>query len=135
VENSWKSGRKPGGRLYGVLGVRGATSIERDDPDHVRQRVVELVEEIFKKNRIDRIISVIFSVTPDVKSMNPATVFRLEFNFPNVPLMCLQEAVFDDSPGGIIRVLIIFEGEGGNFVYLHKARELRRDITWDSRSS
>ena len=90
------------------------------------------MDEIFRRNKIDRIISVIFSVTPDLRSINPATIFRLEYNLSNVPIMCLQEAIFDGSPFGIVRVLIIFEGEGGRFVYLHRAKELRRDIAWDS---
>lgn len=108
-----------------IVGIRGATSLERDEPAEIREKVVELWNEINSQNDIERIVSVIFSVTPDIVSFNPATVLRENLMLEDVALMCLQEAVFENSPRNIIRVLLICESKTQNFVYLHGAKDLR----------
>ena len=114
-----------------MLAVRGATAIDYDTPEHVADRVVELYEKLRETNRIDRLIAVTFSVTPDIRSANPATILRRKFQLSEVAFMCVQEAMFEDSPHGIIRVLLLFQGEGQNFVYLHQASQLRADLNVD----
>ncbi len=111
---------------YKIYGIRGATSIEEDTAPHINERVLELWNEIIFKNDITRIISVIFSVTSDIKSLNPATVLRKTLNLNTIPFMCLSESEFENSPAKIIRVLIICESSTQNFVYLHKASQLRK---------
>ncbi|MGB4262975.1 MAG: chorismate mutase [Fervidobacterium sp.] len=110
---------------YKIVCIRGATSLESDDPAEVREKVLELWNELNVQNDIVRIISVIFSVTPDIVSFNPATALRENLMLEDVALMCLQEAVFENSPQRIIRILIICEGGTQNFVYLHGAKDLR----------
>lgn len=109
-----------------IVGIRGATFIEKDSPEEVEKKVLELLNEIHERNKIKKVICAIFSVTPDIKSQNPATVARKKFGWKDIPLMCLQEATFENSPGMIIRVLIVCEAKASKFVYLHKARDLRR---------
>ena len=111
---------------YKIYGIRGATSIEEDTATLITERVLELWNEITSKNDITRIISVIFSVTSDIKSLNPATVLRKTLNLDSIPFMCLSESEFENSPTKIIRVLIICESSTQNFVYLHKASQLRK---------
>ncbi|RAM58434.1 chorismate mutase, partial [Mesotoga sp. SC_4PWL113PWK15] len=41
--------------------------------------------------------------------------------------LCLYEASFENSCGGIIRVLIHCESKTKNFVYLRRAKNLRPD--------
>jgi chorismate mutase len=113
------------GSEYKVVGIRGATSLTEDHPMKVTENVIELWNEIMNKNDISRIISVIFSVTPDIKSLNPATILREKLDLNNVPFMSLEEASFNDSRKKIIRVLIICESSTQNFVYLHEAKNLR----------
>lgn len=110
---------------YKIVGIRGATSLNEDHPIELTENVIELWNEIMNKNDISRIISVIFSVTPDIKSLNPATILREKLDLNNVPFMCLEEASFNDSREKIIRVLIICESSTQNFVYLHEAKNLR----------
>lgn len=110
---------------YKIVGIRGATSLTDDHPMKLTENVLELWSEIMDKNDISRIISVIFSVTPDIKSLNPATILREKLDLNNVPFMSLEEASFNDSRKKIIRVLIICESSTQNFVYLHEAKNLR----------
>lgn len=109
-----------------IVGIRGATSIEKDSPEEVEEKVLELLNEIYKRNKINKVICAIFSVTPDIKSRNPATVARKRFGWEEVPMMCLQEAIFENSPKMIIRILILCEARASQFVYLHRACDLRR---------
>ena len=111
-----------------VIAIRGATSVDKDTPEHVRKRVKELFEEIISKNRIKRIEAIIFSVTNDIRSLNPATVLREDGNLDDVALMCFQEAQFEGSPERIIRILLFCDSDTREFVYLHDAQKLRPDI-------
>lgn len=111
-----------------MLAIRGATSVDRDDAVHVAERVRELFGEILARNQIDRIVSATFSVTPDIRSANPATVVREHFGLADLALMCLQEAVFEGSAPGIVRVLLLCEARSRKFVYLHRAAALRADL-------
>jgi chorismate mutase len=111
-----------------VFAVRGATSVESDNVAQVTERVIELYERIVKSNQIERMISILFSVTPDIRSINPATVLRQKFILSDVSLMCFQEAMFGNSMPKIIRIVAFFEGKGMNFIYLHRAKQLREDL-------
>jgi len=118
-------------RKYGgdeVIAIRGATSVEKDTPKHVRSRVKELFEEIVSRNKIRRIEAIIFSVTKDIQSLNPATVLREDRSLDSVALMCFQEAQFNGSPEKIIRILIFCDSDTREFVYLHGAQKLRPDL-------
>lgn len=108
-----------------MIAIRGATSIQQDDPQHIAQRVEELYQAILDSNSITRIITIFFSVTPDIRSINPATVLRTRYRLDDVAFLCFQEAMFDHSPPKIIRILIMAEGTGQHFVYLHEASHLR----------
>lgn len=117
-----------------LFGIRGATSVEKDSKEEIEKAVSELLKNIFEKNKIEvsKIASIIFSVTPDIKSYNPATAARKKFNLSTTPLMCLSEAVFDNSPEMIIRVLILYNADESfkaNHVYLKRAQNLRPDIS------
>ncbi len=111
-----------------MIGIRGATSVVSDDEISVRERVAELVREILARNKIQKLIAIIFSVTPDITSINPATAVRNDLHLTKVPMMCFQEAMFNDSPGHMIRVLVLCESQTKNFVYLHDAVDLRPDL-------
>jgi len=108
--------------------IRGATSVENNEREEITARTIELMEEIFAKNDIWEIHSVIFTVTRDVTAFNPATAFRQRFDYSDVALLCINEADFQGSSNRIIRVLIHCESTSKNFVYLHRARDLRPDL-------
>lgn len=94
-----------GERQIGAL--RGATTVERDDPALVRAATRELLEQILVRNSIalGDIISVLFTVTNDLTSEYPARAAR-ELGWIDIPLLCTTEVAV---PGGLprcIRVLM-----------------------------
>lgn len=122
--------------LWRVKGIRGATTVERDDPSLIIQATQELIREILKRNGItkDVIISAIFTATPDLKSEFPAKAVR-NMGWSDIPMLCTTEM---DVVGGItrcIRVLLHVECSDENrrsrkirHVYLEGAVELRPDL-------
>ena len=61
-------------RSTAVRALRGATTIDVDDRDHLFERVIALLEALFERNGIhhDDLISVLFTATGDVRSAFPA---------------------------------------------------------------
>ena len=58
--------------------VRGATKVERNDPEEVLQRTEELMRELIARNDLeaDRIVSCIFTATHDLNAEFPAAAAR-----------------------------------------------------------
>ncbi len=113
--------------------IRGATSLERDEREHLHARTKELITQILSANELetDAIVSVIFTCTPDISSDFPAAAAR-ELGFGAVPLMCAQEMAVPGSLPLAVRVLMHAEldvpREQIQHVYLHEAVSLRRDL-------
>jgi chorismate mutase len=116
-----------------VRALRGATTFERDDADHVTERVVELITELLGRNGLDHdnIISVLFTATPDLHSIFPATAART-IGLGDVPLICAQELDIEGGMPRCIRVLMHVESDTPrvelHHVYLGEARSLRDDL-------
>lgn len=109
-----------------LVAIRGATSVDQDDITHVTERVLELYHHILIANVIDKIITIFFSVTPDIRAINPATIIRTNCQLDEVAFFCCQEAMFANSRPRIIRILILAKGTNpAHFVYLHSAKNLR----------
>jgi len=120
-----------------VRAVRGATTVERDEPLLVRDATRELLECIMARNAFDTddIISVIFTVTDDLRSEFPARAAR-ELGWSDVPLLCTMEIPVPGALRRCIRVLIHVDAacarEAIAHVYLRGARELRPDLASES---
>ena len=116
-----------------VRAIRGATTLDADDREHLHGRTQELVESLMSANRLDTedVISVIFTCTPDIVSDFPAAAAR-ELGFGAVPLMCAQEMAVPGALPRVVRVLAHVETslarEAVTHVYLHDAVALRRDL-------
>lgn len=113
--------------------VRGAITIPRDASEEVIAATEELLTAIFKKNQIDpkKIVSIIFTATPDISSEFPAVAAR-RLGLVDTPLMCAQEIA---KPGALplcIRILIHFyttlTKSEIKAVYLREAVKLRPDL-------
>jgi chorismate mutase len=112
--------------------LRGATSVERNDPESIVAATRELMNELMTRNDIgvDQMVSCIFSATGDLDAEFPAVAAR-DIGLNRVPLLCTREI---DVPGAlerVIRVLIhYYAGDGHNaqHVYLHEAKKLRADL-------
>lgn len=117
-----------------VRAVRGATQLERDERDHLHERVGELVEVIMEVNSLtgEDIVSIIFTATGDIHSDYPAYAAR-RIGLVDVPLLCTRELEIEGGMPRVVRVLAHVETEKSRddvtHVYLHGAAALRRDLT------
>jgi len=113
--------------------IRGATCLERDDADLMREAVVELLGEMLSRNSldIDDLVSVILTGTPDLTSAFPAAGARA-FGLVDVPLICAQEMDIVGALERVVRVMIHADIDTPrseiHHVYLRGAEVLRQDI-------
>ncbi|HTD82819.1 MAG TPA: chorismate mutase [Gemmatimonadaceae bacterium] len=113
--------------------IRGATSVEQDNPQHIFDATRELLEEIVERNwlEMDEIVSVWFTVTPDLTSAFPALAAR-EMGWVDVPLLCACEIPVPGSMPLCLRTLVEIELHAprplDTHVYLREAIRLRPDI-------
>ena len=112
--------------------VRGAITVEADTPAAVDDAVHELLGQLVRANGIDDrdLVSAIFSVTPDVRSRNPATSAR-GLGWTDVPLMCVAELETDGMLERCVRVLLhvsVSDGRRLTPIYLGNAACLRPDL-------
>ena len=116
-----------------VRAVRGATRVERDDRDHVLLRSRELVREFLAANRLGSkdVVSILFSATPDIRSVAPALAAR-QLGLHDVALLCVQEMAVEGAMPGVIRFLAHVDLDSPDVsvrnVYLHGTETLRQDI-------
>lgn len=116
-----------------VLALRGATTLERDEREHVLDRVEELLAEMLLRNDVahDDLISILFTATPDVHSVFPAAAAR-RMGLGDVPLICARELDIEDGMPLCVRVLAHLNTPRARselrHVYLEGARTLRDDL-------
>ncbi len=114
--------------------IRGAITVERDEADLIYAATRELLSEIIARNGVDldHIISVIFTVTHDLRSAFPAMAAR-SMGWLDVPLLCTQEIPVPGAMARCIRVLLHVESDRKRsaiqHVYLGEAQSLRPDIS------
>jgi chorismate mutase len=120
-------------QLPSVRALRGATTFEVDEKQHVHDRVVTLIREMFDRNGIhhDDVISVVFTATDDLHSTFPAEAART-FGLGDVPLLCARELDIDGGTARCVRVLMHLTTERARselrHVYLEGAKGLRDDL-------
>lgn len=87
--------------------LRGATTVEADDRAQVSDAVRELLATLMTENALDPddVLSAIFSATPDLRALYPASVAR-ELGWHDVPMLCVTEMDVPGAPGRCIRVLL-----------------------------
>ena len=111
-------------------GIRGATTVERNDREQILAATRELLEVLVRLNglRPDDVAYVWFTVTPDLDAEFPAFAAR-EIGWTEVPLMCGREIPVPGAIAGCIRVLIDWNTaktqRAVRPAVLHRAKELR----------
>jgi chorismate mutase len=111
-------------------GIRGATTVERNDRDAILGATRELLELLVRLNglRPEDIAYVWFTVTPDLDAEFPAFAAR-EIGWTEVPLMCGREIPVPGAIAGCIRVLLDWNTAKSQrevrHAFLHRAKELR----------
>jgi chorismate mutase len=117
-----------GKRLYGL---RGAVRCENDAGD-IELRVAQLFDALVAGNGIveDDIVSLVFSVTPDLTARNPAAALRRSGRGRDLALFSVQESAADGGMPGVVRVLLHCYADVGSklrHAYLNGAEALRPD--------
>lgn len=122
-----------------VRGVRGATTVDQDDPETILGATRDLLVKIMEANPAlvaEDIASAFFTLTDDLKSVYPARAAR-EMGWTLVPLMCAKEVSVPGSLPLCIRVLLHWNTDLSQaeikHVYLGKAVTLRPDLVKQSK--
>jgi chorismate mutase len=119
-----------------VRAVRGATTLDADTIEQLEQRVPEVVQAMLDANhlRIDDVISIIFTATPDVTSGFPASAAR-RLPLHDTPLLGAMEVPVRGALELCIRVLMHVDSSRDkaeiHHVFLHGAGSLRPDLARD----
>ncbi|MPZ97742.1 MAG: chorismate mutase [Dehalococcoidia bacterium] len=119
-----------------VRGIRGATTVRANTRDDILAATHELLDAIVRGNDIqhDHVASIIFSTTPDLNAEFPAVAAR-EDGWTDVALSCVHEMNVPGSLARCLRILMHVNTERAaadiKHVYLHGARQLRRDLVED----
>ena len=113
-----------------IKGIRGAITVESNTKEAVKDAVIELLNEMFLKNKIqkEKISHIIFTTTTDLNAEFPAKFARLDFGLKDTAMMCFHELDVADSLQMCLRVLIVLncdENFTPKFVYLKGASNLR----------
>ena len=113
-----------------VRGVRGATTVARNDRAEIVAATRELLELLIRLNgiRAEDVASALFTVTADLDAEFPAAAAR-ELGWTDVPLMCGREIPVPDALGRCIRVILTWNTARPQaevrHAFLHGARALR----------
>jgi len=116
-----------------VRGIRGAITADDNTIEEIIEKTKELLTTLKKENnfKIEDIVSIFFSVTPDLNAAFPAQAAR-ELGWERVPLFDMQEI---DVPGSLprcIRILIQINCTKSQqeirHCYLRGAKILRKDL-------
>lgn len=113
-----------------MRGIRGATQIAANTVQAMEEAVVELCEEIERRNEIGPkdIVWAIFTVTHDLDADFPARSARVA-GWSEVPMICSREIPVPGSMPHVVRVLLHVDSPGPrNHVYLRGAQALRPDL-------
>ena len=116
-----------------LCAIRGATSVERDEPHAIIAATTALLEEMMGRNNIapDELVSLIFTATPDLVAEFPAVAAR-RLGLSGVALMCAAEIPVPGATPRCVRVLAHCYSRRTNeelrHVYLGAAKQLRADL-------
>ncbi len=112
-------------------GVRGATTADRNEADHIAERTLELLRILVERNGLapGDVASATFTVTEDLDADFPARPVRSLAGWEEVPLLCAREIPVPGSLGRCIRVLLHWNTERSQtdvrHAFLRGARPLR----------
>jgi chorismate mutase len=121
-----------------VRGIRGAITVETDDPQAIVCATKRLLSAMIERNDVDLddIASVLFSLTPDLRTVFPALGAR-EMGWVHVPMLHFTEI---DVPGSLARVIRVLMHVNTSLaqaqidhVYLDGAQVLRPDLARSAR--
>ena len=107
--------------------------VDADEREAILEGTTDLVSEVMTRNGLvpDDVISVIFTVTPDLTTEFPALAAR-KIGFQDVPLLCATEIPVPGALPRVVRLLAHVDTDRSRreiqHVYLRGAAALRLDI-------
>jgi len=116
-----------------VRAIRGAIQVDADEREAILEGTAELVAQVMSRNELaaDDVISVLFTVTPDLTAEFPALAAR-KTGFHAVPLMCATEIPVPGAMPRVVRLMAHVDTDRPRsaiqHVYLRGAVALRLDI-------
>jgi chorismate mutase len=116
-----------------VRAARGAIVVSEDIAASVHASTGRLLEALLHRNQVahDDLISILFTVTDDLRSAFPAEAAR-RMGMGDVPLLCAREIPVEGAMPSVVRVLMHFHSERAldevTHVYLDGAEKLRDDL-------
>jgi chorismate mutase len=114
-----------------MIAIRGATTVEKDTPEMIKEATLDLMQEIIMKNQLspEKMVSILFTATQDIKSVYPGKFVREMLKIENVAILHFQEMNVTGSLPLCIRVLIHYNDDISTYpIYLKKAKNLRPDL-------
>jgi chorismate mutase len=115
-----------------LFALRGASTVDRNDPQAILGATEWLLREIMRRNDLipDDVVSCIFTLTDDLDAEFPAVAAR-NIGFDRVPLLCAREVAVPGALPMVIRILMHYyapDAHRSQHVYLGDARNLRTDL-------
>jgi chorismate mutase len=112
--------------------LRGATTVDANEPDAILSATEELVHEVMERNGLEpgEMVSCIFTCTDDLDAEFPAVAAR-NLGLSAVPLLCAREIGVPGALPRVIRLLLHCYADPETepkHVYLREAESLRRDL-------
>ncbi|WLR44271.1 chorismate mutase [Bacillus carboniphilus] len=117
-----------------VRGIRGATTVDRNEEKQITEASMNLLKEMIKLNNIqsEQVASLFISVTSDLSASFPAKALRQLEGYQFVPVMCMKEIDVKDSMPMCIRMMMhintTMDQVDIHHVYLKEAVGLRPDL-------
>jgi len=112
--------------------LRGATTVDQNEPQAILGATEWLLREILKRNELtaEAVVSCIFTLTEDLDAEFPAVAAR-NIGFSAVPLLCAREVPVPGALPRVIRLLMHYYADDDHqprHIYLGEARRLRLDL-------
>ncbi|MCP3772444.1 chorismate mutase [Paenibacillus sp. MZ04-78.2] len=118
-----------------VRGIRGATTVERNEENDILSATTALLNQIITENGIipEEIASVFVTVTPDLTATFPARAIRQMAGWDLVPLMCSLEIPVEGGLPRCVRLMVMVNTDKQQneifHVYQREAMRLRPDLS------
>ncbi|ERN54184.1 chorismate mutase [Alkalihalophilus marmarensis] len=117
-----------------IRGIRGATTVVRDEEEEILDVTEELLHEMIAQNsfQAEDVAQVLITVTEDLSAAFPAKALRRFSDWTYVPVVCAREIPVPGSLEKCIRLLVTVNTsltqDKINHVYLREAKKLRPDL-------
>ncbi|WP_110112969.1 chorismate mutase [Bacillus sp. CGMCC 1.16541] len=118
-----------------IRGIRGATTVEKNDANEIIEETKKLMSQIILQNNLepDKVAQIFVSLTDDLNADFPAKAIRTMEGWSFVPVMCMQEITVPNALPKCIRIMATVNTNAAqsqiHHIYLNEAIILRPDLT------